>query len=236
MTIRYADRVKKPVLAAVAAVLILTVAACGKQTDDRVSGSSAAGSPAASPAVSAPAASSAAASAAASPIASAIKSSIAASAPFVTVDCTSGQVAPTDQPSPNGTTIGPVTGVIQPNGAPAITVATDAAPATELGVADMKEGSGAAVKAGDTLTVDYCGVGLGGKTLFDSSYQRGTPATFPLDGVIAGWQQGLVGMKEGGTRLLVIPGALAYGANPPGGSGIQPDETLIFVVALQKMG
>jgi peptidylprolyl isomerase len=225
--------VKKPLLAATAVVLILSVAACGKQTDDRVSGSSA---PAASaPAASAPAASAPAASApAANP--SAVKSSIAAATPFVTVDCTSGQVSPTDQPSPNGTTIGPVTGVIQPNGAPAITVATDATPATELGVADMTPGSGAAVKAGDTLTVNYCGVGLGGKALFDSSYSRGTPATFPLDGVIAGWQQGLVGMQEGGTRLLVIPGALAYGANPPGGSGIQPDETLIFVVELAKIG
>jgi hypothetical protein len=220
--------VKKPLLAATAVVLILSVAACGKQTDDRVSGSSA---PAASaPAVSAPAASAPAANP------SAVKSSIAAATPFVTVDCTSGQVSPTDQPSPNGTTIGPVTGVIQPNGAPAITVATDATPATELGVADMTPGSGAAVKAGDTLTVNYCGVGLGGKALFDSSYSRGTPATFPLDGVIAGWQQGLVGMQEGGTRLLVIPGALAYGANPPGGSGIQPDETLIFVVELAKIG
>ena len=221
---------KKPLLAATAAVLILTVAACGKQTDDRVSGSSA---PASAPAASA---SAPAASAPASPNPSAVKSSIAAATPFVTVDCTSGQVSPTDQPSPNGTTIGDVTGLIQPNGAPAITVATDAQPATELGVADIAPGSGPEVKAGDTLTVDYCGVGLGGKTLFDSSYSRGTPATFPLDGVIAGWQQGLVGMKEGGTRLLVIPGALAYGANPPAGSGIQPDETLIFVVNLQKIG
>ncbi|MEI6360568.1 MAG: FKBP-type peptidyl-prolyl cis-trans isomerase [Actinomycetes bacterium] len=231
---------KKPLLAATAVVLILSVAACGKQTDDRVSGSSApaASAPAASaPAASAPAASAPAASApAASANPSAVQSSLAALAPFVTVDCTSGQVSPTDQPSPNGTTIGSVTGVIQPNGAPAITVATDAVPATELGVADMTEGSGAAVKAGDTLTVNYCGVGLGGKALFDSSYSRGTPATFPLDGVIAGWQQGLVGMKEGGTRLLVIPGALAYGANPPGGSGIQPDETLIFIVELAKIG
>ena len=225
---------KKPLLAATAAVLILTVAACGKQTDDRVSGSSA---PATAPAASASAApASSAPAASANPSASAIRSSVAAATPFVTVDCTSGQGSPTDQPSANGTTIGPVTGVIQPNGAPAITVATDAKPATELGVADMTPGTGPAVKAGDTLTVNYCGVGLGGKTLFDSSYSRGTPATFPLDGVIAGWQQGLVGMQQGGTRLLVIPGALAYGANPPGGSGIQADETLIFIVELQKIG
>ena len=216
----------KPLLAATcAAALALTLAACGQQTDDRVSSAATPAASGAAPSASAPAASAPAA----------IKSSIAALAPFVTVDCTSGQVSPTDQPSPNGTTIGPVTGVIQPNGAPAITVATDAQPATELGVADMKPGSGAAVKAGDTLTVNYCGVGLGGKTLFDSSYSRGTPATFPLDGVIAGWQQGLVGMQVGGSRLLVIPGALAYGANPPQGSGIGTDETLIFVVELQSI-
>jgi len=223
----------KPLLAATcAAALALTLAACGQQTDDRVSASATSG--ASAPATAAPSASAPAASAPAAS-ASAIRSSIAASTPFVTVDCTSGQVSPTDQPSPNGTTIGPVTGVIQPNGAPAITVATDAQPATELGIADMKPGSGPAVKAGDTLTVNYCGVGLGGKTLFDSSYSRGTPATFPLDGVIAGWQQGMVGMQVGGTRLLVIPGALAYGANPPQGSGIGPNETLIFIVELQSI-
>ena len=223
----------KPLLAATcAAALALTLAACGQQTDDRVSASATSG--ASAPATAAPSASAPAASAPAAS-ASAIRSSIAASTPFVTVDCTSGQVSPTDQPSPNGTTIGPVTGVIQPNGAPAITVATDAQPATELGIADMKPGSGPAVKAGDTLTVNYCGVGLGGKTLFDSSYSRGTPATFPLDGVIAGWQQGMVGMQVGGTRLLVIPGALAYGANPPQGSGIGPNEPLIFIVELQSI-
>ena len=157
-----------------------------------------------------------------------------AATPFVTVDCVSGQVMPTDT-LPNGTTLGSVTALVQPNGAPAITVATDAQPATELGVADMVVGDGAEVKAGDTLTVDYCGVGLGGKALFDSSYTRGTPATFPLDGVIAGWQQGMLGMKVGGTRLLVIPGELAYGSTPPDGAGIEPDETLIFVVNLQSI-
>jgi peptidylprolyl isomerase len=88
--------------------------------------------------------------------------------------------------------------------------------------------------AGDSLTVDYCGVGLGGRTLFDSSYSRGEPATFPLDGVIAGWQQGLVGMKVGGQRLLVIPAALGYGDQ--GNQGIAPGETLVFVVQLQSIG
>jgi peptidylprolyl isomerase len=125
---------------------------------------------------------------------------------------------------------------MQPNGAPSITVATDAQPATDLGIADITEGSGPAVVAGDTVTANYCGVGLGGKAVFDSSYSRGEPATFPLSGVIAGWQEGVPGMKVGGSRLLVIPGSLAYGPNPPAGSGIGADETLVFVVELTAIG
>jgi peptidylprolyl isomerase len=221
--------VKKTILAAgCAATLALTLAACGQQTDARVDSGAAVPSSASLPA-SAPAAS-----APANPQASAVASAIAAT-PFVTVDCVSGQAMPVDSPPASGTTIGSVTGLFQPNGAPAITVATDAQPATELGIADMKEGSGQEAKAGDTLTVNYCGVGLGGKTLFDSSYSKGTPATFPLDGVIAGWQQGVPGMKVGGARLLVIPGSLGYGPTPPEGSGIQPDETLIFIVELSAI-
>lgn len=218
---------KTLLVAAATASLALSLAACGSQTDERAG--SAAPSAAASEIV--PEESAPAASASTNPNASAVASAIAAT-PFVTVDCVSGQVMPTDAP-PNGTTIGGVTAIFQPTGVPAITVATDAQPATELGVADIQEGTGAEVKAGDTLTVDYCGVGLGTKTLFDSSWTRGTPASFGLDQVIPGWQQGMPGMKVGGQRLLVIPGALAYGANPP--AGIQPDETLIFVVQLQSI-
>jgi peptidylprolyl isomerase len=68
--------------------------------------------------------------------------------------------------------------------------------------------------------------------MFDSSWSRGEPATFPLDGVILGWQEGLLGMKEGGRRILVIPAAQGYGDTPPEGSGIAPGETLVFVVDL----
>ncbi len=204
---------------AVSASLIVPLAACGSQTDERVSPESSEVMESLVPEASA----------------EAIESSIAAATPFITVDCVSGQVMPTDTP-PQGTTIGSVTGSLQPTGVPSITVATDATPATELGVADMVEGSGDEAKAGDTLTVNYCGVGLGGKALFDSSYTRGEPATFPLDGVITGWQEGVPGMKVGGTRLLVIPGAMAYGATPPDGAGIQPDETLIFVITLESIG
>lgn len=201
----------------------LTLAACGSQTDERISGS-------ATPET---AASEAPASEATDP-GEGVAESIAAATPFVIVDCVSGQAMPADAAPSDGATVDGVTAYFQPNGAPAIAVATDAQPATELGVADVVVGEGAEAQAGDTLTVDYCGVGLGSKTLFDSSYSRGTPATFPLDGVITGWQEGVPGMKVGGTRLLVIPGELAYGENPP--PGIGPNETLIFTVTLQSIG
>ena len=96
--------------------------------------------------------------------------------------------------------------------------------------ADVVEGTGDPVAAGATVTVDYCGVGLDSGAIFDSSFARGQPATFPLDGVITGWQDGIPGMKPGGRRVLVIPGDQAYGPNPPPGSGIGPNETLVFVV------
>lgn len=114
---------------------------------------------------------------------------------------------------------------------PVITLAEDFAPATELGVVDITEGSGEAVAEGAMLTVHYVGVGQESRAVFDSSWLRGEPATFPLDGVILGWQQGMLGMQPGGRRLLVIPGSMAYGENgsPP---VIAPDETLVFVVDL----
>jgi peptidylprolyl isomerase len=81
------------------------------------------------------------------------------------------------------------------------------------------------------VTVNYVGVGQQSGTVFDSSWQRGQPATFPLDGVIQGWSQGLVGMQPGGRRLLIIPAELAYG-DAGAGADIAPGETLVFVVDL----
>jgi peptidylprolyl isomerase len=114
--------------------------------------------------------------------------------------------------------------------APTIEV-TDSTPATELGVEDLCEGDGATVAQGDTVTVDYLGVSLSTGETFDASYGSGQPVTFGLDQVIPGWSQGLVGMQEGGTRLLVIPGELAYGETSPT-PAIGPNETLVFVVDL----
>ena len=115
---------------------------------------------------------------------------------------------------------------------PVITIPESVGNVDNLMVEDVVEGTGAAVQATDNVTVNYVGIGAISRQQFDASWDAGTTASFPLNGVILGWQQGLVGMKVGGRRLLVIPGALAYGPNAPAGSGIGSNETLIFVVDL----
>jgi peptidylprolyl isomerase len=118
---------------------------------------------------------------------------------------------------------------IDGRGAPEMTAC---APSGELEVIDEVTGSGAVVQPSDTITAQYTGVVATTGAEFDSSWSRGAPATFPLDGVIQGWSEGLVGMAEGGRRTLVIPAELAYGDAPPPGSGINPGDTLVFTVDL----
>jgi FKBP-type peptidyl-prolyl cis-trans isomerase len=110
-----------------------------------------------------------------------------------------------------------------------IEVAPDAEPATELIIEDLCDGDGDEVPAGATVTVDYVGVSQTIGAVFDSSFQRGTPATFGLNQVIQGWRDGLVGMQEGGTRLLIIPPDQAYGEISPS-PDIAANDTLVFVV------
>jgi peptidylprolyl isomerase len=119
-----------------------------------------------------------------------------------------------------------------PAGAPEVPVKVGAPP-TALVSEDLTPGTGAEAAATSTVTVDYVGVACSTGKIFDTSYGR-QPATFPLNQVIQGWQQGIPGMKVGGTRLLGIPSELAYGAQgyPP---DIAPDETLWFVVKLNEV-
>jgi len=94
----------------------------------------------------------------------------------------------------------------------------------------VQDGEGPTPEATDRVTVHYRGSLVDG-TQFDSSYDRGQPATFRLDQVIPGWSEGLQLMNVGSIWKLYIPGELAYGATPPPGP-IGPDATLVFVVEL----
>jgi FKBP-type peptidyl-prolyl cis-trans isomerase FklB len=105
--------------------------------------------------------------------------------------------------------------------------------ASGLQYKSIKEGSGPQPKASDTVTVNYRGTLTDG-TEFDSSYKRNEPATFPLNGVIKGWTEGLQLMKEGSKYQFVIPAALAYGERSPG-AGIPPNSVLVFEVELLKV-
>ena len=104
--------------------------------------------------------------------------------------------------------------------------------ASGLKITELKVGEGAEAASGQTVQVHYRGTLENGKQ-FDASYDRGTPFTFPLGAgrVIKGWDEGVVGMKIGGKRKLVIPPDLAYGSRGAGGV-IPPNATLVFEVEL----
>lgn len=105
---------------------------------------------------------------------------------------------------------------------------------TELEIVDLTEGDGPVAKAGDTVSVHYVGVSFSTGEEFDASWNRGKPLQFQLGAgqVIAGWDQGVQGMKVGGRRRLTVPAHLAYGDRGAGGGRIAPGETLIFVCDL----
>lgn len=110
---------------------------------------------------------------------------------------------------------------------------------TEVGalleVEDLVVGTGDPVESGDTVTVHYLGTLTDG-TVFDASWRRGMPftTTIGVGMVIPGWDQGIVGMREGGRRLLKIPSDLAYGERGSG-AAIPPDTPLLFVVDLIRI-
>ncbi len=120
---------------------------------------------------------------------------------------------------------------------PQVTVPSGCTAPGTLQVRDVTAGSGAPVAAGQTAVVQYVGLSWSDGQQFDASWDRGQP--FPVQNVgraqvIDGWNEGLIGMRPGGRRLLVIPPEQGYGAS---GSGpIGPNETLVFVVDLVQVG
>lgn len=130
---------------------------------------------------------------------------------------------------PTGATVTPPAGLpsVKENdkGTPVITIGDAKAP-TELISQTLIEGKGQALKSSDTIMANYVGVNFAGGEIFDSSFDRGEPTTFPLTGVIKGWTQGLAGKTVGSRVLLVIPADLAYGAAGQG----KAKGDLVFVV------
>jgi len=107
----------------------------------------------------------------------------------------------------------------------------------KLQITDQKVGTGETAKTGDYLTMDYTGTLMNGKK-FDSSKDPGrTPFTFTLGAgeVISGWDKGIVGMRVGGKRTLIIPSSMAYGDRGTPDGSIPPKSTLKFVVELKKI-
>jgi peptidylprolyl isomerase len=111
-------------------------------------------------------------------------------------------------------------------------------PPPELVVEDIVKGKGPKAKAGDQLAMQYVGNSWSTGEQFDASWDRGGQA-FPFQlgagRVIPGWDQGMVGMREGGRRLLIVPPDLGYGAGGTPDGAIAPNETLVFVVDLEKL-
>ncbi len=109
-------------------------------------------------------------------------------------------------------------------------------PPTEVVIEDIVEGTGPAARTGDTIDVQYVGALFEDGSEFDSSWSTGQPFTVTLgEGqVIEGWEEGLVGIRKGGRREIVIPSGLAYGpaGQPP---SIPPDAALIFIVDAEKV-
>jgi FKBP-type peptidyl-prolyl cis-trans isomerase len=102
---------------------------------------------------------------------------------------------------------------------------------SSLQTIDLVAGSGETVQPGATVTVNYTGALASTGVVFESSYDIGQSSTFGLDQVITGWTQGIPGMQVGGTRRLLIPAALAYGANSPS-PDIPANADLVFDVEL----
>lgn len=102
---------------------------------------------------------------------------------------------------------------------------------SELQKIDTEVGTGDEVQAGATVTVHYTGALCKNGIIFQSSHDMGRTITFPLSGVIAGWTEGVPGMKVGGTRRLVIPADMAYGASSPA-PNIPANSDLVFDIEL----
>lgn len=143
---------------------------------------------------------------------------------------TTAEATPEEAPLPLDSVLAQTRAQYAPQAADSVFTATQSG----LRYLVVKEGTGATPSATDEVTVHYTGRLTDG-TVFDSSVERGEPATFPLNHVIKGWTEGLQLMKEGGKTIFYIPSDLAYGETGTPGGPIGPNEPLIFEVELIKV-
>lgn len=120
-----------------------------------------------------------------------------------------------------------------PSAAP--TPVTGVKPPTELVLKVLKQGTGATVKSGDSVTVDYQGTNWTTNTVFDQSYTRGEPATFTTDGVVPGFGAALVGQKVGSQVVVGIPPEFGYGSAGQPSANIGGTDTLVFVIEIKSV-
>lgn len=105
---------------------------------------------------------------------------------------------------------------------------------TELQIIDREVGTGEEVQPGDTVTAHYTGALCANGIIFQSSHDFGDAISFPLNGVIEGWQKGMPGMKVGGWRRIIIPAQMAYGASSPA-PNIPANSDLVFDIELKSV-
>lgn len=125
-----------------------------------------------------------------------------------------------------------VDGATNLKAAPTLHAGTGTAPTSLVG-SDLVVGTGPVATAAKTVDIQYVGALYTNGQVFDSSWAKGGPISFPLSGVIPGFAQGIVGMKVGGRRELVIPPSLGYGNSAQG--SIPANSTLVFVIDLVKV-
>jgi peptidylprolyl isomerase len=141
-----------------------------------------------------------------------------------------GKSSATGKPVPQKNTALPTVGTVTDGSRPSVKIPKGAKPPAKLVAEYVLEGDGPAVKSGDTVLAQYQGLLWTTGKEFDSSYSHGQLAPLELDKLIPGWQQGLVGKKANSRVLLVTPPALGYGSQPPSGSGIPANATLVFTL------
>jgi len=145
----------------------------------------------------------------------------------LTAACSSSSKKVTAGPNPGGPPA--VANAADLKAAPVVSAGSGAPPST-LVTRDLVVGTGPVATATATVNVQYVGANYADGKVFDSSWQRGQPTSFPLAQVVPGFAQGITGMHVGGRREIVIPPALGYGAS--GNGPVGPNETLVFVVDL----